>query len=123
MPLTAITFGILLILIGIAGYAYGLATGGGSFTALIPAAFGIVLALLGVAAGRNEGPRKHLMHGAVIVALLGFFATAGRLLMRMNELTMSAAVLSQIATAVVCLVFVVLAVKSFVGARRGTITN
>lgn len=118
MPSTAIIFGALLILIGVIGYAYGLGTGSGSPTALIPAAFGAVLAILGFAAQRNEGLRKHLMHGAVVVALLGFIATAGRLVMKMGELTMSPAVLSQIATAVVCLTFVILAVKSFASARR-----
>lgn len=118
MPSTAVIFGILLILIGVAGYAYGLATGGGSPTALIPAAFGVVLALLGFAAQKNEGLRKHLMHGAVVIALLGFLATAGRLVMKMGELAMSPAVMSQIATAVVCLIFVILAVKSFASARR-----
>ncbi len=118
MPTTAIAFGILLVLIGGIGYAYGLTTGGGSFTALIPAAFGAVIALLGFAAQRNEGLRKHLMHGAVVIALLGFLATAGRLVMKMSEITMTAAYLSQIATAVVCLAFIILAVKSFAAARR-----
>ena len=118
MPSTAIIFGILLIIIGVAGYAYGLATGGGSFTALIPAAFGAVLALLGFAAQRNEGPRKHLMHAAVVVALLGFLATPGRLVMKMSDIALNAAYLSQIATAVVCLVFVILAIRSFTAARR-----
>lgn len=117
MPSTSITFGILLILIGVAGYLYGLSTGGGSMTALIPAAFGVVLALLGLIARGNEGLRKHLMHGAVVVALLGFLATAGRLVMKAGDITVSAAFISQLATAVVCLVFVILAVRAFVAAR------
>ncbi|HVF46895.1 MAG TPA: hypothetical protein VNA17_04950 [Pyrinomonadaceae bacterium] len=117
MPSTSITFGILLILIGVAGYLYGLSTGGGSLTALIPAAFGGVLAVLGWAARGNEGLRKHLMHVAVVVALLGFLATAGRLAMKAGEITLSAAFLSQLATALVCLVFIILAVRSFVAAR------
>ncbi|MGH6636915.1 MAG: hypothetical protein ACRED0_12570, partial [Gammaproteobacteria bacterium] len=45
-------------------------------------------------------------------------ATAGRLIPRLGELTFSGAEIAQISMAAVCLLFVVLAVKSFVGARR-----
>jgi len=118
MPTTAITFGVLLILIGLIGYVYGMTTGHASLTALIPAAFGIVMAILGAIARSNEGMRKHLMHAAVLIALLGFVMTAGRLLMKLNDITVGAAFLSQVSMAVVCLVFVILAVRSFVAARR-----
>jgi len=118
MPTTAITFGILLILIGIVGYAYGMMTGHASPTALIPAGFGIVMAVLGALGRSSEGMRKHLMHAAVLIALVGFLLTAGRLLMKLNELTFGAALLSQVSMAVVCLVFVILAVRSFKAARR-----
>ena len=55
---------------------------------------------------------------AVLIALVGFLLTAGRLVMRMRELTFGPAVLSQMAMAVICLVFVVLSIKSFKDARR-----
>ena len=45
-------------------------------------------------------------------------AAAGRLIMKISELTMSAAVISQIAMAAVCLAFVLLGVKSFAAARQ-----
>lgn len=118
MPGTAIWFGRLLILLGVIGYGYGLTSGSASLTALIPAAFGLVLMLLGHAASARENLRKHLMHVAVVVALLGFIATAGRLVMKVGEFTVSAASLSQIAMAIICLVFVVLAVRSFIAARK-----
>lgn len=118
MPTIAIVCGVLLILIGIAGYVNGIMTDRASMTALIPAFIGIILALLGVVSGMKEGLRKHLMHAAVIVALLGFIATAGRLVSRMSELTASPAVLSQASTAIVCLAFMVLAIRSFAAARR-----
>ena len=118
MPITAIICGMLLSLIGIMGYVYGVMNGNASLTALIPFAFGTVLEALGFIAKSNEGLRKHLMHAAVVVALLGFFMTAGRLLMKMSELTLSPAVISQLAMSAVCLVFVILAVNSFVSARR-----
>ena len=120
MPSTSIACGTLLILIGILGYINGVMTGHASVTALIPAMFGIVLLLLGVFARKSEGMRKHLMHAAVIVALLGFIATAGRLVSKMGELTYSAAVVSQVSMALVCLLFVILGVKSFADARRSS---
>ena len=118
MPLTAIICGILLVLIGIVGYVNGQAAGRASVTALIPAFFGIVLAALGLASQAKESLRKHLMHAAVVLALLGFIATAGRLLSRMSELTASPAVISQASMAIICLAFVVLGIRSFAAARR-----
>ena len=118
MPSTSITCGTLLILIGILGYINSVMTNHASFTALIPAAFGVLLVLLGVFARMNEGLRKHLMHAAVLIALIGFIATAGRLVSKLGELTYSAAVVSQVSTALVCLLFVILAIKSFADARR-----
>lgn len=119
MPNTSIIFGVLLILIGVIGYVNGMMNEHASPTALIPAIFGIVIAILGLVARANEGLRKHLMHAAVVIALLGFVLTAGRLVSKFDELTMSPAVVSQLAMAAVCLVFVVLAVRSFAAARRG----
>ena len=118
MPNTAIWFGRILVLIGIIGYAYGIYGGNASVTAFIPAAFGIILMALGHIAVAKEDLRKHLMHAAVIVALLGFILPAGRLVSKLADLTLSAAVVSQVAMALVCLIFVVLAVQSFIAARK-----
>ncbi|MFM9903896.1 MAG: hypothetical protein ACKVQJ_04910 [Pyrinomonadaceae bacterium] len=118
MPITSIVSGVLLILIGAAGYIYGMTSEKASITALIPAFFGIVLLLLGVVAKSSENLRKHLMHAAVVIALLGFILPAGRLISKLSDLTMSAAVASQIAMASVCLIFVILAVMSFASARK-----
>jgi len=117
MPITSIICGSLLVLIGFIGYGYGLMNGNASLTALIPAAFGSVLEILGFVAKSNERLRKHLMHVAVLVALLGFIMTAGRLLMKVNEISLGPAVISQISMAAICLVFVILAVRSFIAAR------
>ena len=118
MPQTAIWSGRILVLVGIIGYAYGLYIGAASLTALIPAIVGVVLMTLGYVASSSEGMRKHVMHAAVVVGLLGFIAAAGRLAMKASEFTISAASLSQIAMALICLVFVLLAVRSFMAARR-----
>ena len=117
MTSTAIVCGVLLLLIGVVGYANSHLSGHPSFTALIPAAYGLVLVLLGVVARMKESLRKHLMHVAVLIALLGFILTAGRLLMKISEISYSAAVVSQVSMALVCLVFVILSIKSFADAR------
>lgn len=117
MPATSVIFGIMLIAVGAAGYIYAMQNGNASMTALIPAAFGLVLALAGAAAMAMENLRKHLMHLASAVALLGFILTAGRLLMKIGDLEWSPAVMSQMSMAAICLVFVLLAVRSFAAAR------
>jgi O-antigen/teichoic acid export membrane protein len=122
MPSTTIVCGVLLILIGLVGYGYGMTDGHGSPTALIPAVLGLILAILGFAAKSKENLRKHIMHGAVVVGLLGFLGTAGSFLQIPAFLNGTAgrpaAVVAQLATALVCLMFVVLCVKSFIDARR-----
>ena len=105
-------------MIGVVGYGYGMSADRASITALIPAFFGLVLVVLGALSKMNEGLRKHLMHAAVALALLGFILTAGRVLMKLSEITLSAAVVSQISMAAVCLIFVLLGVRSFAAARR-----
>ena len=118
MPSTAINFGRVLILIGIIGYIYGFVGGATSITALIPAFFGILLMLFGHLARAKDNLRKHLMHAAVIVALLGFLASAGRLLSKITEISLSPAYISQIAMAIICFLFIVVSVRSFIDARK-----
>jgi hypothetical protein len=58
MPSTTRTFGLILIVLGLAAYFL---TGRASVTALIPAFFGAVFVILALVA-RNESARKHAMH-------------------------------------------------------------
>lgn len=118
MPNYAIWFGRILVLIGIIGYGYGMFAGNASLTALIPAAFGLLLMFLGHLAASKESLRKHLMHAAVLVGLIGFLIPAWRLVSRIEDLTLSAAVVSQAAMSITCIAFVILAVQSFIAARR-----
>lgn len=118
MPSTAIGCGLALILVGIAGYVWGMLGDRASVTALIPAFFGLVIAVLGAFAKSNESMRKHLMHGALLVALIGFIVPAYRLLSMGSALSLSPAVVSQAAMALLCLIFLVLGIQSFVNARR-----
>jgi len=118
MPATTIFCAVLLIIVGVAGYVYGMMNDHASITALIPAFFGIVLAVLGGVAQMAEGARKHIMHAAMTVALIGFILTAGRLLMNISNIALTAAVVAQTAMALICLALVLLGIRSFIEARR-----
>ena len=120
MTSISIICGILLIFIGSVGYGYGMSHGNASLTALIPAAFGLLIVLLAAIATAKEGLRKHLMHGVMLIALLGFILTAGRVLMKISSIEMSPAVVSQLAMAAVCLILMILGGRSFAAARRAS---
>jgi hypothetical protein len=116
MASTTIALGVVLIVVGLAGYFL---TGGVSKTALIPSAFGIVIALAGLIA-RDERRRKHAIHGAVVVALLGFLGSSVRALPAIADGNAARpAVIAQAVMAVLTLGYLILAVRSFIAARRG----
>lgn len=121
MSKITIFFGIALIIVGVVGYAVG---NFAHITALIPAFIGIIIALMGFIAHAKENLRKHVMHVAVLVGLLGLIGTSVRwipaliIFLSGGEVKNSAAFISQTITAVLCLAFVILCVKSFVDARR-----
>ena len=117
MPSITIALGIALIIVGLAGYFL---TGAVSLTALIPAAFGLVIAVAGLIA-RDQRMRKHAMHAAVVIALLGFLGSV-RGVLQLGALfdgtaARPAAVVSQTIMAVLTLGYIVMAVRSFVQAR------
>ncbi len=118
MPSTAILFGRLLILVGIIGYGYGMYNGNPSLTALIPAAFGLILMILGHLAVSKDNLRKHLMHVAVIVGLVGFLMPIGRIFSKISDFSLNFGTSMLLAMAILCLLFVVLCVKSFIAARK-----
>ena len=112
-----IIIGLLLIALGAGGYYGG---GQASMTAMIPAFFGLPIALLGVVA-LKEKLRKHAMHGAVLLGLLGFVGALMRPVMKLfgeEPFELNMAVGSQLAMAAICLVFVVLCIRSFIAARK-----
>jgi hypothetical protein len=117
VPSITIALGVVLIIVGLAGYFL---TGGVSLTALIPAAFGLVIAIAGLIA-RDEGKRMHAMHAAVVVALLGFLGSVRGLLQIGDVLNGTAArppaVIAQAIMAVLTLGYLVVAVRSFIKAR------
>jgi hypothetical protein len=120
MASTTRSFGIVLILLGLASY---LLTGRTSVTALIPAFFGAVFVILALVA-RNEAARKHAMHAAVALALLGLLATLGRVVPAVaGGNLMRPAVLAQLAMVVLLGIYIALGVKSFKEARRARLAR
>jgi hypothetical protein len=118
VPATTIALGAALIVLGLGGYFL---TGATSLTALIPAAFGLLFVLAGVLA-RDDRWRMHAMHAAVAIALLGFLGSF-RGLLGLGKLldgtaVRPAAIVSQTIMALLTLGYVVVAVRSFIQARR-----
>lgn len=116
---TTIGIGLALVGVGLVGY-FG--TGAEHPTALIPAGFGVVLAILGALA-RNEQRRALYMHIAVTVGLLGFLGSFMGLVRFFRLLAGEAvarpdAVKAQAAMAALTGIFVILCVRSFINARR-----
>ncbi len=124
MPLITLLFAIVLVAQGL--YAYFSATpvdGKVSPTALIPAFFGVPMLLAGLVA-LNPRLRKHAMHAAVSVGLLGALAAWGRGASKMGVLFSQAPLaekwptLNVVFMALWCSVFVGLCVNSFIAARK-----
>jgi lysylphosphatidylglycerol synthetase-like protein (DUF2156 family) len=118
MPRIIFIFAVIFVLLGIGAYVF---TGMQSWTALIPASLGLLLALAG---GFSLKSLKHGGHAAATVGLLGFLGSVPGLLklpalLSGAPLERPAAVATQSIMAVLCLVFVALCVKSFIDARRG----
>jgi len=119
MPKFSIVLGIIFIIMGLYGY-FGISSE--SITALIPTFFGVPMLIFGWL-GLNEKYLKHAMHGAAVLTLLGFAGTVGGLIkffkmLGGEEMQRPAAVTVQAIMALLCLLFLVFAVKSFIDARR-----
>jgi hypothetical protein len=112
MANTTVGIGLALVLLGLVGY---LGVESHSPTALIPAGFGLLLAILGWLA-RDASRRKLVMHIAVTVGLLGFIGSLVSLIRNGGHRPVAAA--SQAAMALLTGIFVALCVRSFIAARR-----
>ncbi|HEX3726378.1 MAG TPA: hypothetical protein VHV08_09045 [Pirellulales bacterium] len=113
--------GVILVAIGLFGY-FGSVAENPSPTALIPAAFGAILIVLGIVAHR-PALRMHAIHAAVSIALLGFLLAGGRGVMKLglaasDDLSISRPVRLTLLMAIVCLIYVGLCIRSFIAARR-----
>jgi hypothetical protein len=140
MAVPTLIAAILLIVVGVVGYAGQDVdpVKGKSWTALIPAIVGGVLAVSGLLAFK-PGLRKHAMHLAAVVGLLGFVGGFMPLQNQAKKIrtaaeeegnpistteafsrvdpTKKSAVSGELMS-LICLVFVVLCVNSFIQARK-----
>ena len=119
MAKLSIAYGVIFILMGLISY-FGISSE--SITALIPTFFGIPMLILGWL-GMNEKYLKHTMHGAAVLMLLGFLGTISGLIKFFKMLSgvqqeRPSAVTVQSIMALMCLIFLIFAVKSFIDARK-----
>lgn len=120
MPKLSIGLGSAFVILGLIAY-FG--TGAASVTALIPAFFGVVFIILGMIARAGENARRHSMHVAAALSLLGIFGSFGGLIQLFSmiggaEVERPLATIAQAIMAVGLIVFLALAVKSFRDARK-----
>ena len=118
MSSTTLAFAFAYLVLGIGGFVL---TGSTHKTALIPCVFGVLFLVFGLLA-RKDNLRKHVMHAAVLIALLAFLGTA-RSLSHLPELLNGtaekpAAITTQSLNASLSLLYIILAVRSFIQARR-----
>jgi len=100
-------------------------TGAASATALIPAFFGIAFVGLGILGIKKESMRKHVMHAALLLAILGIGGSFGGLINVLgvlggNELERPNAAYAQAIMAIICFYFVIAGVRSFIDARKSS---
>lgn len=123
MPYTTVIFGIGLILYGILTFARSETQ---SPTAAMPAYFGIALLILGGIAYYRENLRKHAMHVAAVVGLVGMiggFAMGAKHLPKLfsGELSNDPVTLNkawaQNMLGLICGIYFIACVNSFVQAR------
>lgn len=112
MPKPTLLFATLLIALGVSAFLFS-----GSRTALLPAYAGLALGILGGLALAFDGGRRHLMHVAAVVALLGALAPAATLVIRAAQMSPLALTVN-IGMLVLCGALLVLMIRSFMAVRR-----
>lgn len=126
MAKITIVFGVLLIITGAVAFAL-VGHQSHAYHALIPVGFGLLLAIFGALANTPDAKKRMLfMHIAVTVGLLGFLGTIpgfiGTLqMMAGHAVARPDAAKVQTIMGSLCLIYVLLCVRSFINARRARI--
>jgi hypothetical protein len=119
MVALTLSIGSLLTATGVIAW---FATSMSSVTSLIPAFVGVLLLIIGLVARRGENVRRHAMHVAMVVALLGALgslmnvAQIGSLIDGSAE--RPAAIVVSLIMFVALVVYLVFGIRSFVQARK-----
>jgi hypothetical protein len=120
MAKLTIVFGVLLILLAVIGFV---STGSAHPTSLIPGALGLIFIFFGAMANTPDSKKRMLwMHISVTIALLAFLGTIPAdidsfRLSRGVEFPHPAAVLEKAAMSLLCLIYVLFCIRSFINAR------
>ncbi len=119
MTARALWTGILLILVSLVAVTAAKPTP----TAFIPGALGLSIALLGIVGHKNPALRRHAMHAALGLAVLGILGSLRGVpdfltLLGGGRVERPVAAMAQFATILICLGLVVRGVQSFLEARR-----
>lgn len=125
MAWPTILCGTLLVLVGVIGY--GTASGEArSPTALIPSVVGAILIVLGALAF-SEKRRKHVMHLAAMVGLIGMIGGFMPIRKQFNQPDgfdpTKPSAISGILMVLICGFFLWMCVMSFIGARKARQAN
>jgi peptidoglycan/LPS O-acetylase OafA/YrhL len=114
----SIFFGLLLVSLGLGYYVVTTFNDNPQMTALIPVIPGAIIGVCGMISLFPK-LRKHAAHAAALIGLLGFLAGLGRGVMTLGKEDSSLLALSeQFLMAVICLVYLVFCVRSFISARK-----
>ena len=115
--------GVILSILGVFCFVFWRELGAQhrSVTAMIPTFIGLPMLILGFLALAKPEQRKHFMHVAVVLSLLGFMMSFGRIAMiQLNPEKRNFRGGMQAVTlmAVLCGLHVILSVRSFIAARK-----
>jgi hypothetical protein len=114
-----IVYGIFLIVLGVASY---ILTNAVSLTALIPSYFGLIVLPMGLLSLLKPAHKRHFLHVAAAVALLGILGTVGGLMRAFQmlggaEMLRPEATIAQATMCAVSIVFLAFCIRSFINAR------
>lgn len=121
--LVSIVLGVALVVVGVGAYVL---SDFASITALIPAIFGVLIAIMGVVGYRRTGRERLAAYGIGLLAVLGVLGSTRGIpdivaLVTGGAVESTIAAVSQGATIVVCLVLL-FAVIQFIRETRTTTT-
>jgi len=122
MPKITIVFGLLLC--GLSAAVLLLKQEFKLGTWLIPSVVGLPLIILGLVAAKNAASKKHVMHAAVTLALVGGLVALVQGLRQLAGLMLSGKEILPLAAimiwgmTILCFTFVWLCIQSFIAARK-----